>query len=129
MLNSKRTSRTYLPTVGGFSFKLNPSNAELNPISHLLLLLGTHHILHVSRIRVNAPCSGPGQCRQCSDSLWGGQSGDRIPVEARSSASVQTGPGAHLVSCTGGTGLFPGVYWPVLSANQPPRLSLRLKKE
>jgi len=32
---------------------INPSNAELNPICHLLVLLGTHHILHVSRIRVN----------------------------------------------------------------------------
>ena len=28
-------------------------NAELNPICHLLTLLGAHHILHVSRIRVN----------------------------------------------------------------------------
>jgi hypothetical protein len=27
-------------------------NAELNPICHLLALLGAHHILHVSRIRV-----------------------------------------------------------------------------
>jgi hypothetical protein len=32
---------------------LNPLNAKLNPISHLLALLGAHHILHVSRIRVN----------------------------------------------------------------------------
>jgi len=32
---------------------LNPLNAELNPICHLLTLLGAHHILHVSRIRVN----------------------------------------------------------------------------
>jgi hypothetical protein len=32
----------------------NPLNAELNPICHLLALLGTHHILYVSRIRVNA---------------------------------------------------------------------------
>jgi len=31
---------------------LNPSNAELNPICHLLALLGAHPILHVSRIRV-----------------------------------------------------------------------------
>jgi hypothetical protein len=30
----------------------NPLNTELNPISHLLSLLGAHHILHVSRIRV-----------------------------------------------------------------------------
>jgi hypothetical protein len=33
--------------------KFNPLNAELNPTSHLLAL-GTHHILHVGRIRVNA---------------------------------------------------------------------------
>ena len=33
---------------------INPLNAELNPISHLLALLGAHHILHVSRLRVNA---------------------------------------------------------------------------
>ena len=31
----------------------NPLNAELNPICHLLALLGAHHILHVSRIKVN----------------------------------------------------------------------------
>ena len=32
---------------------INPLNAELNSICHLLALLGTHHILHISRIRVN----------------------------------------------------------------------------
>jgi len=31
---------------------LNPLNAELNPICCLLALLGAHHFLHVSRIRV-----------------------------------------------------------------------------
>ena len=30
----------------------NPSNHELNPICYLLALLGAHHFLHVSRIRV-----------------------------------------------------------------------------
>jgi len=30
----------------------NPLNAELNPICHLLVLLGTHHIFHVSGLRV-----------------------------------------------------------------------------
>ena len=34
------------------SFPFNPLNAELNPICHLLALLGAHQILHVSRIRV-----------------------------------------------------------------------------
>jgi hypothetical protein len=31
---------------------LNPLNAELNPICHLLALLGTHHILQIGSIRV-----------------------------------------------------------------------------
>ena len=34
--------------------KFNPLNAELNPICCLLALLGAHHFLHVSRIRVNS---------------------------------------------------------------------------
>ena len=32
----------------------NPLNPELNPVCHLLALLGAHPILHISRIRVNA---------------------------------------------------------------------------
>ena len=36
----------------------NPLNAELNPICHLLALLGAHPILHVSRIRVNLAFKG-----------------------------------------------------------------------
>jgi len=35
---------------------INPLNVELNPICHLLALLGAHHIFHVSRIRVNIFC-------------------------------------------------------------------------
>jgi hypothetical protein len=31
---------------------IDPLNAELNPIYHQLALLGAHHILHVSRVRV-----------------------------------------------------------------------------
>ena len=33
--------------------RINPLNAELNPIHHLLTLVGARHIVHVSRIRVN----------------------------------------------------------------------------
>jgi transposase len=33
---------------------LNPLNAELNPICHLLALLGVHPFLHNSRIRVKS---------------------------------------------------------------------------
>jgi len=32
---------------------INPLNAELNPICHLLALVEAHPILHVSRVRVN----------------------------------------------------------------------------
>ena len=44
-----------------------------------------------------------------SDSLGAGRSEDRIPVGARFSAPVQTGPGAYPASYTMGTGSFPGV--------------------
>jgi hypothetical protein len=33
-------------------WNINPLNAELTPIYHFLALLGAHHILQVSRIRV-----------------------------------------------------------------------------
>ena len=33
-------------------YVINPLNPELNPIYYLLALLGAHHFLHVSRIRV-----------------------------------------------------------------------------
>jgi hypothetical protein len=36
-----------------FNVNFNPLNAKLYPTCHLLALLGAHHILHVSRIRVN----------------------------------------------------------------------------
>ena len=41
-----------------------------------------------------------------------GRSGDQIPVWARFSAPIQTGPGAHPASYTMGTGHFPGVKRP-----------------
>jgi len=36
-----------------FRNSFNPLNAELNPICHLLSLLGAQHIFHISRLRVN----------------------------------------------------------------------------
>ena len=41
--------------------------------------------------------------------MWAGRSGDPIPVRAKISAPVQTGPGPHTASCKMGTGSFPGV--------------------
>ena len=33
--------------------QLSPLNTEINPIRHLLALVGARHIVHVSRVRVN----------------------------------------------------------------------------
>jgi len=40
------------PVTSLWQQTVNPLNAELNPTCHLLALLGAHHFLHVSRIRV-----------------------------------------------------------------------------
>jgi hypothetical protein len=53
--------------------------------------------------------SGPGSSVGIVTELRAGRSGDRIPVGARFSAPVQTGPGAHPASCSMGTGSFPGI--------------------
>ena len=47
---SKRDERAFSMGV------INPLNAELNPIRHLLALVGAHHIVHVSRVRVKHVC-------------------------------------------------------------------------
>jgi hypothetical protein len=48
-------TETLSDTVKGLDLLkgFNPLNSELSPIYHLLALLGAHHILHVSRVRVN----------------------------------------------------------------------------
>jgi len=46
--SSFRPGQITIKTMSNF----NPLNAELNPICHLLALLGAHHFLHVSRIGV-----------------------------------------------------------------------------
>ena len=43
---------------------LNPLNAELNPIRHLLALVGARHIVHISSIRVNVVLT-PYKLRGC----------------------------------------------------------------
>jgi hypothetical protein len=63
-----------------------------------------------------------------SDSLWAGRSGDRIPVEARLSATVQTVTVGHPASYTVGTGLFPGVKRPGRGVEHPPASSADVKE-
>jgi len=50
--NGRESMRRLKPTVGCNASQTR-RNAQLNPICHLLALLGAHRILHVSRIRVN----------------------------------------------------------------------------
>jgi len=45
-----RAFQNYVTTLQ--KVDINPLNAELNPICHLLALLGAHHILRVSRASV-----------------------------------------------------------------------------
>ena len=59
-----------------------------------------------------------------------GPSGDRIPVvrEARFSAPVQTGPGAHPASHTVSTRSFPGVKWLGRGIDHPPPSTVKVKE-
>ena len=42
------------PPTLQYEVRINPLKPELNPICYLLALLGAHHFLHVSRIRVKS---------------------------------------------------------------------------
>jgi hypothetical protein len=66
--------------------------------------------------------------RDSSDYLRAGRSGDRISVGARVSEPILTVPGAHPVSYTMDTGLFPGVKRLVHAVNYPPPSSATVKE-
>ena len=55
------------------------------------------------------PACGPGSSVGIATELRAGRSWDRIPVGARFSAPVQTGPRAHPASCAMDTESFTGV--------------------
>jgi len=46
--------QTLWMVINPYPKDVNPLNPELNPICYLLALLGAHHFLHVSRIRVKS---------------------------------------------------------------------------
>jgi len=50
-------------------YVFNPLNAELNPICHLLALLGVHHIFHVSGLRVKECCCNA-TYHYCYYTIW-----------------------------------------------------------
>jgi len=67
-----------------------------NVITNVTLLFIIEYTLIIS--------GGRDMLTRYSDSLRAGRSGERIPVEARFSAPVQTGPGAYPAFYTMGTG-------------------------
>ena len=70
---------------------------------------------------------GPRWLSRYSDSLRAGRSGDRIPVGARFSVTVQTGPGAPPASFSMGTGSFPWVKRPTRGVDHPPPSSAEVE--
>jgi hypothetical protein len=72
---------------------------------------------------------GPGSSVGIATELWARRPGDRILVEARFFAHVQTGAGARPASCTMGTEPLPGVKRPGRGANHPPSSSAEVENE
>jgi hypothetical protein len=83
---------------------------------------GIYYRIMTGFIDDNSSCGANNFIFILNISLRAGRSGDRIPVGARFSASVQNGPGAHPASCTMGTGSFQGVKRPGRGADHPPHL-------
>jgi len=54
-MGDHESSKSRISRLSNIEIHFNPLNAEFNPICHLLALLGAHHILHISRVRVNLP--------------------------------------------------------------------------
>jgi len=71
----------------------------------------------------------PGQLSRYSDSLSTGRYVDRIPMEARFPAPVQTDIVTLPASYTVGTGSLSGVMRTGYDVNHPTYLALKLKKE
>jgi hypothetical protein len=91
-------------------------NTKLSLISHDLNFQQGSYILS-------------GQLSRYSDSLRTGWYGERIPMEARLPAPVQTGNVALPASYTMGTGSLLGIKRTGCGVNHPTYIALRLKKE
>jgi len=71
---------------------------------------------------------GSEQLSQYSDLLWAGWSAYRIPVGARFSAKVQTGPGTHSAFYKTGTESLSGLKQPGSGVDHPPPSSSEVKE-
>jgi hypothetical protein len=81
----------------------NPLNAELNPICHLLALLGAHHILHVSRIRVKNEMPAAARLPNKEETVMYKQN---IRNSLRHAARYLSYPALRTISLKNNTGLY-----------------------
>ena len=77
---------------------------DLKELVCVLLIANINYQVHGEILWSTVCRRGPEQRSRYSDSLQAARSGDRIPIGARFSAAVQTGPGAHPTSYTMGIG-------------------------
>jgi len=76
--------------------------------TYYISLLRLYFNFDLNNFRNIISVGGPYSSVGIATELPAGRPGDRIPVGARFSAPVQTGPGPHPASCTMGTGSLPG---------------------
>ena len=140
-LSPKRTSpfksagESVQPTAGSRGVRISVSNAGYTTFRGRVRVLATHSIRqfplhfpsrvppHSERSILNYMFEG-----RYSDSLRAGRLGDRIPVGARFSAPIQTGPGTYPTSYTRGTGYFPEVKRLGRGVDFPPPSSTEVKE-
>jgi hypothetical protein len=82
-----------------------------------------HHCPTPNHQELNAAMSNPrpaGGVSSAGEMFRKRRQREWIPVAARFSAPVQTGPMAHPASCTMGTESFPGVKRPECGVDHPP---------
>jgi hypothetical protein len=104
-MDCSRSGWTVRGQDGLFEVRMDCSK-HLEFFTKINLRNSAFRLAFITRIYHDARCS---ECHtssvgRYSDWVRGGRSGDRIPVEARFSAPIETGPGTHPASSTMCTG-------------------------
>jgi hypothetical protein len=101
--------RFYLPILSGITTTSPDADTLLTTLRLLALIVVEEYRASSYSLLLSLYLLTSGHLRRHSDWLRAGRSGNRIPVKARFSAPVQTGPGTHPASCTTGTVSFSGL--------------------
>jgi hypothetical protein len=113
-----------LSPTGGIFLKINIW--DCTPTCYKWLKIGCDRAINKGTLREEL---GSGYFSWYSDSLWAGRSGEKILVEARFFAHVQTNPAAHPAFCAMGTGSFPWVKWPRCGVDHAPHSEVPRSRE